>query len=340
MRKACILYVDDEPENLFSFQAAFRRFFDVLTAENAEDAINLLEKEPIAVLLCDQRMPGITGAELLALAKDRWPKVVRILVTGYSDMSVVVEAINKGNTYYYVTKPWNTEELRLILQNAKAKWQLETEYEALVVEKHLIEKKALEAEKAAIEARWSALHGKLQPHFLFNALNTIPQLIRAHPEQATAFTLALARLLRRLIEQPETLTNLLAEEVAIAKDYLMLQGIRFEDKLQVEWVLPDELPALFIPRLSLQLVIENALKHNEISREYPLHVRIEINHEAGILTVSNRHQPREIAEEGLGIGLSNIRNRYAMLGDKQVTTTLVNHNFSVTLPLLPKAAHE
>lgn len=333
MQSPAILYVDDEPENLFSFRAAFRRHFTVLTAENAAQALELLEKEPVAVLLCDQRMAGMTGSELLALVRARKPEVVRLLVTGYSDLSVVVDAINKGHTYYYVTKPWRQEELKIILENALSKWRLEQDHERLTAEKFQLEKNVLEAEKAAAEARLLVLHGKLQPHFLFNALNTLPALIRTRPEKAVEFTHALARLLRRLTEQSETPAHSLEVEIAVARDYLFLQGIRFEDKLQVEWRLPDPLPDRILPQLALQLLLENALKHNELSREQPLLLRVVVDGDE--LRVQNRYQPRETAEEGMGIGLENIRKRYALLGDRLPETRLHDGLYEVKLPLLP-----
>lgn len=334
MKTAPILYVDDEPQNLFSFQAAFRRFFTIRTADSAEKAIEMMEQEQAAVLLCDQRMPGMTGAELLTLARERWPKVIRILVTGYSDMSVVIDAINKGNTYYYVTKPWRLEELKLILENALSKWHLEQEHEALLTEKLMLEKTVLEAEKAAIEARWQALHSKLQPHFLFNALNTIPPLIKSKPEKAVTFTHTLARLLRRLTEQPERAVNSLEDEVAITRDYLELQSIRFEDKIQVKWSLPMHHPAAGLPMLALQLMVENALKHNDMSRERPLQISILYQPHTDSLLVRNCYQPRAEAEEGMGIGLDNIQKRYALLGRRLPAASLSEGWYDITLPLV------
>lgn len=329
-----ILYVDDEPENLFSFQASLRRSFEVLTAENATDALALLESEPVGVLLCDQRMPGMTGAELLALANERWPHVTRILVTGYSDLAVVTDAVNRGHIYQYVAKPWGLDDLRLVLTNALQKTRLTLENQALISEKHQLELATLRAEKSAYEARWQALHSKLQPHFLFNALNTIPPLIRSEPDKAVVFTQSLAKLLRLLAEPAEAPLSPLAREVAVGQHYLLLQGIRFEHKLHVHWQLPEPLPERALPRLALQLVLENALKHNEITRERPLQVWVELNEDHSALLVRNSRQERREAEEGLGIGLDNIRQRYALLGDFVPATRADDAWFVVALPLI------
>ncbi len=327
-----ILYIDDEPENLFSFKAAFRRQFDIVTAESGEAALLLLEQGGIAVVMSDQRMPGMTGAQVLAVIRERWPHVVRILVTGYSDMSVVIDAINLGQIYYYVTKPWRNEELGLILANALQNAQLTAQNTALTHEKHRLEMEAVAAEKAAMEARWQALNNKLQPHFLFNVLNTLPPLIKADPGKAILFSQALARLLRKLAEDTAQITQSLEEEVDIAQNYLLLQGIRFEQKLFVEWNLPDPLPRAHLPRLALQLILENAIKHNQITTEHPLLIRCALHHNH--LVVANKYRPRQEAEQGLGIGLDSIRQRYSLLGVSAPDAGVVDDHYTVTLPLI------
>jgi response regulator RpfG family c-di-GMP phosphodiesterase len=113
-----ILYIDDEIHNLNAFKASFRRTFNVFTAESAKDALPILHNEDIHVILTDQRMPNMTGVEFLASILDVYPDPIRILLTGYSDLTAVVDAINKGQVYLYITKPWQEEELRLNLEKA------------------------------------------------------------------------------------------------------------------------------------------------------------------------------------------------------------------------------
>lgn len=114
-----VLYVDDEIDNLNAFTAYFRRHFNVFTAESAIDGKKILEDKEnnIQIVLTDQRMPEITGVDFLAsLVKDS-PEIMRILVTGYADLATVIDAINKGEVYRYVSKPWDNVELKnLILQ--------------------------------------------------------------------------------------------------------------------------------------------------------------------------------------------------------------------------------
>ena len=114
--KLKILYVDDEENNLFSFKAVFRREYEVLTAISGEEGIKILEQhQNLQVIVSDQRMPGMSGIEFLAKAKEIIPEGIRILLTGYSDINAVIDAINKGEVYRYVSKPWNEEDLKQII---------------------------------------------------------------------------------------------------------------------------------------------------------------------------------------------------------------------------------
>lgn len=110
-KKIKILYVDDEMHNLISFKATFRIKYDVLTAISAEEAIKLLDKNEIHVIITDQRMPGMTGTEFLESILDKHSDVMRILLTGYADINAVIDAVNKGKIFHYLSKPWNEEEL-------------------------------------------------------------------------------------------------------------------------------------------------------------------------------------------------------------------------------------
>ncbi|MDP1763392.1 MAG: response regulator [Sediminibacterium sp.] len=107
-----VLYIDDEPNNITSFKAAFRRIFNIFTAESAEEGRIILETEPIHVILSDQRMPKMTGIEFFQSILDTHPEPIRILITGYTDITAVIDAINVGQVYKYLSKPWNEEEVK------------------------------------------------------------------------------------------------------------------------------------------------------------------------------------------------------------------------------------
>src|SRR5918997_2108699 len=113
-----IMIVDDEPANLRLLERLFRRDYTVVSAASGEEALRLLEQHDVALLITDQRMPGMTGIELLKHTAPLRPHMVRIILTGYADVTSLVEAINCGQVYKYVTKPWNNDELRLTVARA------------------------------------------------------------------------------------------------------------------------------------------------------------------------------------------------------------------------------
>lgn len=115
-----VLYVDDEVENLTSFQASFRRTFNVFIAKSAIEAEMVLSKNVIHVLITDQKMPHKTGTELLAETVERYPDQTRILLTAYGDKTVLIDAINKGHIYMYIEKPWNDEVLESCIKEGFA----------------------------------------------------------------------------------------------------------------------------------------------------------------------------------------------------------------------------
>jgi putative nucleotidyltransferase with HDIG domain len=113
-----IMIVDDEPANLRLLERLFRRDHNVVAASSGEEALRLLEQHDVALLITDQRMPGMTGIELLKRTAEFRPHTVRIILTGYTDVTALVEAINCGQVYKYVTKPWSNDELRLTVSRA------------------------------------------------------------------------------------------------------------------------------------------------------------------------------------------------------------------------------
>jgi len=118
MEKIKILYVDDEQSNLNAFKASFRRFFEIYTAISAAEGTKILSEIPIEVLIADQRMPDTTGIDFFESILDVYPNPIRILLTAYSDINAVINAINKGQVYRYITKPWDDYELKLTIENA------------------------------------------------------------------------------------------------------------------------------------------------------------------------------------------------------------------------------
>lgn len=133
--KTSILYVDDEENNLNSFRAHFRKQYEVFTALNASDAYELLEKNEIHIIISDQRMPKTTGVEFLEGTIEKYPDSMRLLITAYSDLDLVIQAINRGQISKFLQKPWDWEKLSLAIENCalsyKSKMELRRKNEQL-----------------------------------------------------------------------------------------------------------------------------------------------------------------------------------------------------------------
>src|SRR4028119_2106220 len=124
-KKPKMLVVDDEPDNLDLLYRTFRRDFDVLRAESGIDALSVLSSEgEVAVIISDQRMPEMKGTEFLSKTVPQFPDTVRIILTGFTDVEDLVEAINSGQVYKYITKPWDPYELKNLVQRAKDAYDL------------------------------------------------------------------------------------------------------------------------------------------------------------------------------------------------------------------------
>jgi signal transduction histidine kinase/FixJ family two-component response regulator len=133
-REYPVLYVDDEKDNLRVFELTFQRDFTILTAENAAEGLEILSQHPVAVVLSDQRMPGIEGVEFLRRVRELDSRSVRILVTAFGDAKILGEAINDGNIYRYLSKPWEPGDMRLTIQRAIESYALELERTRLLDE--------------------------------------------------------------------------------------------------------------------------------------------------------------------------------------------------------------
>ncbi len=122
--KPTVLYLDDEADNLTVFKAAFRRDFRVITTTSPLEALDILEKEEIPVIITDQRMPGMTGVQFLDAIPEK-NKAMRMILTGFSDVETIIHAINKCNVSQYITKPWDRTELKVIIEKEIEKFKLE-----------------------------------------------------------------------------------------------------------------------------------------------------------------------------------------------------------------------
>ena len=183
-------------------------------------------------------------------------------------------------------------------------------------------------------AKFESLKNQLDPHFLFNSLNVLTSLIGENPNQAEKFTTKLSKVYRYVLEQRNKDLVPIEEELKFAKTYMELLGMRFEEA--VKFNIPDTISnnALKIVPLSLQLLLENAVKHNVVSTSKPLTISIYENDR--YLIVENTINPKEAIGKSTKVGLQNIADRYGLITDKGVKIENNNRTFKVSLPLLIK----
>jgi phosphoserine phosphatase RsbU/P len=130
--KYSILYIDDEEHNLISFKSTFRREYNIHVATSGKAGLEIMEQDEIQLVITDQRMPEMTGVEFLEKVKLLYPDCIRMIMTGYSDMDAIIQAINKGNIYRYISKPWNRAELKITIDSAFEVYNLKTQNKNLI----------------------------------------------------------------------------------------------------------------------------------------------------------------------------------------------------------------
>lgn len=180
--------------------------------------------------------------------------------------------------------------------------------------------------------QFEALKNQLNPHMLFNSLNTLRSLIRETPDKAQDYLQELSRVLRYTLQGNECMSVTLREEMEFVSAYNFLLKMRYEDNLEFDIRIEEEAETLQLPPMSVQLLIENAVKHNEISNRHPLVIRVCTAGKQ--LTVSNPIQRKKTASGGLQIGLANLAKRYSLLFKEEIEVREDNNTFIVTIPLI------
>jgi len=183
-------------------------------------------------------------------------------------------------------------------------------------------------------AQFDALKNQLDPHFLFNSLNVLTSLIEENPKNAQKFTTALSKVYRYVLEQKSKDLVPVDEELLFAKTYISLLKMRFEEGVIFDIPEKAKNPESKVVPLSLQLLLENVIKHNVVDIDNPLHIKI--YEEGGNLIVENNLQIKRTLKKSSGLGLTNIKQRYQLLTHKQVSVTQTANNFKVTVPILTK----
>lgn len=190
-----------------------------------------------------------------------------------------------------------------------------------------------QAKQAIVQAQLDALRNQAQPHFFFNSLNTLRDIIDQNPrEDAKEFVDRLAEVYRFILESGNMNLITLKDEIHFAKAYIHIQNERFGDNLKVNWNIPENtIHAMVIP-MSLQLLLENAIKHNVVSKSKPLLIEVKADNKT--LMVENKLQPKSTKLPSTKMGLKNIDDRYKLISDRPMVIDKDQSSFSVSIPLL------
>jgi len=199
-----------------------------------------------------------------------------------------------------------------------------------------LQESMLEAQKFQtehIKSQFEVLKNQIDPHFLFNSLNTLASVITENPSIAVNFAEKLSQVYRYILQNKDKEVVELATEIAFVKSYIFLLQTRFEKNLEVDFKVSEKYYNTCIPPLSLQILVENAIKHNIVSSDKPLKINIYISRETSIV-VSNNLQPKNASNSSNKIGLDNIIKRYQYLTERVVEILPTAQEFTVSLPLL------
>lgn len=214
-------------------------------------------------------------------------------------------------------------------------FQISTFYEIVYLnkEREVDFAKVERSEKLKVQAQLDALKSQIDPHFIFNSLNTLSYLISTDQEKAKLFNATLANVYRYILLNKEKDLVLLKEEMDFAGNYFYLIKIRYHEGVQLTIKMNDIMAEKYlIPPLSLQALIENAIKHNHFSDLRPLNIEITITENATIVT--NNKTGKEFTVQSSQIGLLNLNERYKLIVNKSIVITQDQHHFTVELPIL------
>ncbi len=337
--KPTILYVDDAEDNLATFKMTFRNHYTILTALSAREAGELLRSVDVQVIITDQRMPEMTGIEFLRSILPDFPKAIRMVLTGYSDVDSIITAINEVGVYRYITKPWNENELKIAIDRAVELYNLHSENyqlmqnlaeynrrlehivrertseltntnlelheanqeitrlnallkeenQALYIQTLEEHEKTLRALYLAQQAELRMLRYQINPHFLFNSLNSIGALLKHDPPKSKEMLMKLSDYLRYAVYPAVYDTVTLNEELKMVRNYFDIEKVRFEEKLEITYDIAPATEYVELPAFILQPLAENAVKYGMQTTTLPLRIYLgtQLNNGEFCLTVAN-----------------------------------------------------
>lgn len=304
-----ILYVDDENRNLTAFKASFRRSYDIFTASSAAEGAELLKEHPVHIIIADQRMPQITGVEFFQSIRKTYPNAVRILLTGYTDVNIIVDAINKGEIFRFINKPWNEFEMHNAIKNA---------YELYTVRTQLYQK-VEELEKSNHELNrlvYSTSHDLRSPLASIISIINLAK-IDASPEdyvnyfnmievcatRMDTFILKIIEYYKSVRVNDEFTFVDFKQMMQEAVDLCSIQNIKISFKQNISQPVPFRTDYF---RLSVVLnnLMSNAVKYQKPSEPNPT-ISIKVNVNPSYATII-------IEDNGIGIQQQNLENIFQM----------------------------
>ncbi len=344
--KIKVLYVDDEENNLVAFRANFRKEYNVYTATSASEALLMLEKEPIHIIISDQRMPNTTGVEFLEQTVKLYPDCVRLLITGQSDIEVVIEAINRGQVSKFIQKPWDWEKLSIAIDNCATLYKSRIE----------LKLKNEELQKANDELNkfvYSVSHDLRSPLTsilgVINLTKLTPELnvATSYFEMIEGRVLKLDNFIKKIIDYYK---NARDEEVRDIIDFNSLitsvwntlknqnNSIHFELSVKQEITFIGDLLRL---EIVFENLISNAIKYQNPSVEnHLIKIDVETDAQNAYITVSDngigiKQEYQEnifnlffrtgdsLQAEGAGIGLYIVKEAVEKMGGKITVSSVV-----------------
>lgn len=358
MMKRDILYVDDERDNLIVFEATFEDAFNVYTANSGRKALELLEQRPFPVVIADQRMPVMTGSELFEIMRTKYPHTKRIMLTGYADSNAMLDAINQGQVFYFVKKPWERHVILSILRRAIEAYDLSIANMALT-------DRLVAADRCAALGRSAAKVA----HEMGNQLCMLPllELIeeqyadRADLVQTAEFARKTYERLVQLVNEVKAFVRFENEDAPLRRLSLaevlheLLEFLRFDSSFPSSCIsleIAGE-PFVMANAVKLQQVLINLLKNAAHAvRDVPegrIGVKAAIEGDEAAITISDNGcgMPPEVAariwepffttkgDEGTGLGLDIVKEIVESLGGRIDCRTApgAGASFIIRLPL-------
>ncbi len=203
----------------------------------------------------------------------------------------------------------------------------------LIFQKQTIEVENEKLRSESLKSQFESLKNQVSPHFLFNSLTALKILVEDSPSLAKQYISHLSQVLRYTLQSNRKQLVTLSEELEFTESYIFLLKMRYDTNLTIETKIDNQLKDFELPPLTIQTLVENAVKHNEISKEYPFLIKIQTT-EKGFLEVSNKIQEKLTQEEGNGIGLTNLSKLFRLLGNYDIQIFKIDQEFNVEVPLI------